>query len=393
MSYLNNFQINNDELIFDIKNLDKSLINALRRIIISETPTIAFDSNNGKEGDIVIEENTSSLHNEFLSHRLSLIPIHYPYKLIDEYDKDKYEFIIDITNNTSKIMDVTTEDIKIRDISKDKFLSKEECKIMFPPNNITKDYILINKLKPNKSSVKENGECMKIKMLASKSIGKKHARYTPTCVSIFTNKRDDEKIKIKLNELINNKNDELKKKNKNLLTEPEKLKLINSFMVCDADQCFHTNEAGEPNYFEFTIESDGRMPPHIIFMNSIKILEEKLNNFIKSLDDTKKISFDKSDCIMQSYDVNITDEDYTLGYLLQHYMYTLFYLPEDKKINYISSTILHPLVNKLLIRIALKETSMKEDYIKSLFKECIVEIKKDLNNIKNDFKSYKQFSF
>ena len=36
---------------------------------------------------------------------------------------------------------------------------------------------------------------------------------------------------------------------------------------------------------------------------------------------------------------------------------------------------------------------MKEDYIKSLFKDCIVEIKKDLNNIKNDFKSYKQFSF
>ena len=164
-------------------------------------------------------------------------------------------------------------------------------------------------------------------------------------------------------------------------------------MVCDADQCFHTNEAGEPNYFEFTIESDGRIPPHIIFMNSITVLEEKLNNFIKSLDDTKKISFDKGDCIMPSYDINITDEDYTLGYLLQHYMYTLFYLPEDKKINYISSTILHPLINKLLIRIALKETGMKEDYIKSLFKECIIEIKKDLNNIKNDFKSNKQLSF
>ena len=393
MSYLNNFQINSEELIFDIKNLDKSLINALRRIIISETPTIAFDSNWGKEGYIVMEVNTSSLHNEFLGHRLSLIPIHYPYKLIDDYDTNNYEFIIDITNNTSKIIDVTTEDIKIKDIINNKYLSKEECKKIFPPDNITKDYILINKLKPNKSSVKENGECMKIKMLASKSIGKIHARYTPTCVSIFTNKRDDKKIKIKLNELINNKNDELKKKNKNLLTEPEKLKMINSFMVCDADQCFHTNEYGEPNYFEFTIESDGRIPPHIIFMTSITMLENKLNNFIKLLDDTKKISFEKGDCIMPSYDINITDEDYTLGYLLQHYMYTLFYLPEDKKINYISSTILHPLINKLLIRISIKEPGLKEDYIKSLFKECVIEIKKDLNNIKNDLKSNKQLSF
>ena len=48
-------------------------------------------------------------------------------------------------------------------------------------------------------------------MIADKSIGKVHSRYTPTCVSIFTNRRDEEKIKIKLNEIINEKNQELKK--------------------------------------------------------------------------------------------------------------------------------------------------------------------------------------
>ena len=52
--------------------------------MISEVPTIAFNTNYGKETDIVIEENTSSLHNEFLSHRLSLIPINIPHKNIDD---------------------------------------------------------------------------------------------------------------------------------------------------------------------------------------------------------------------------------------------------------------------------------------------------------------------
>ena len=193
MSYLENLYLTDEEFTFDIKNLDKSILNALRRIMISEVPTIAFNTNYGKETDIVIEENTSSLHNEFLSHRLSLLPINIPYKNIEDYDRNKYEFILDITNNTSKIIDVTTEHIQIKEINSNKFLSKEECKKIFPPSKITKDYILINKLKPNTSSVEGKGECMKIKMYASKSIGKEHSRYTPTCVSIFINKRDENK--------------------------------------------------------------------------------------------------------------------------------------------------------------------------------------------------------
>lgn len=393
MSYLSNFQIENDELTFDVKNLDKSLINAIRRVNISEVPTVGFNSDYGKESDIKIEVNTSSLHNEFLSHRLSLIPIHYPSKLIDTYDRNKYEFNINVTNNTSKMMDVTTEHIQIKDLHNNKDLSRAECKKFFPPNELTKDYILLNKLKPNKSNVSENGESLKITMYADKNIGKVHSRYTPTCVSIITNKRDEKKIKIKLDEMLNNKDFELKKKNKNPLTENEKLKLIKSFMISEADTCFHTDECGEPNYFEFTIESDGRVPPHIILHKSINILKDKLDKFVKLLDDPKFITYEKSDCIMPSYDVNIMDENYTLGYLYQHYIYKLFQNVENKKVNYVSSTIPHPLINKLLIRISLTEKSVNQDYIKELFKESTKVIKKDLDDINKELTSNKTISF
>ena len=86
------------------------------------------------------------------------------------------------------------------------------------------------------------------------------------------------------------------------------------------DSCFHTDEYGEPIILIMIIESDGRIPPHIIFFKALNILKDKIDYFIKSLDNEEITTFNKSDCIMNSYDINIVDEDYTLGYLLQHYM-------------------------------------------------------------------------
>ena len=48
---------------------DVSFANALRRIILVETPTLAIEV-------VKVIENTSVFHDEFLAHRLGLIPIH-----------------------------------------------------------------------------------------------------------------------------------------------------------------------------------------------------------------------------------------------------------------------------------------------------------------------------
>ena len=56
-----------DSLRFAINNCDVSLANALRRVMISEVPTLAPHL-------ISIYENTSVLHDEFLCQRIGLIP-------------------------------------------------------------------------------------------------------------------------------------------------------------------------------------------------------------------------------------------------------------------------------------------------------------------------------
>ena len=119
---------------------------------------MGFRTEYGRESDIKIIKNTSALHNEFLAHRLSLIPIHYTN--LDDFNPDKYLFVLKKQNNTNRTMDITTEHIEIKDITKDPpvIMSDSFRENIFPRDPITKDFILINKLKPSKSGLGDEGE-------------------------------------------------------------------------------------------------------------------------------------------------------------------------------------------------------------------------------------------
>jgi DNA-directed RNA polymerase II subunit RPB3 len=74
MTYISNFKNNGEIVSFDLNNesnnINISFANALRRIIISNIETYSIDDNS-----VNFFNNTSILNNEFLKHRLTLIPI------------------------------------------------------------------------------------------------------------------------------------------------------------------------------------------------------------------------------------------------------------------------------------------------------------------------------
>ena len=60
--------LDSERIRFAVNNIDLYLANTLRRVIISEIPTIAIDL-------VSITKNTTALNSEMIAHRLGLVPI------------------------------------------------------------------------------------------------------------------------------------------------------------------------------------------------------------------------------------------------------------------------------------------------------------------------------
>jgi DNA-directed RNA polymerases I and III subunit RPAC1 len=101
-SFLSNFDIQvieraDDHMIFDVIGIEAPIANAFRRILLGEIPTMAIET-------VIIEDNTSVIHDEMLAHRLGLIPIKVDpefFDLVSEPDclngKNSLKFRLDVT--------------------------------------------------------------------------------------------------------------------------------------------------------------------------------------------------------------------------------------------------------------------------------------------------------
>lgn len=69
-----------DELVFEMVGIDASFANALRRILLSDVPTVAIEH-------VYMWNNTSIIHDEVLAHRLGLIPLNVDARLFDQMEQ------------------------------------------------------------------------------------------------------------------------------------------------------------------------------------------------------------------------------------------------------------------------------------------------------------------
>ena len=148
---INIISLDDEEAIFDVTGIDPPLANSLRRILISEIPTMAIEIVN-------VYQNTSVIPDEVLCHRLGLIPI-----LANandfEYKKDNEEF--NESNSLHFKMHIKCE--RKRHVDKEEILNEEVLSneiiwspignqaINFVGDNLIKvvfDDILVAKMRP-----------------------------------------------------------------------------------------------------------------------------------------------------------------------------------------------------------------------------------------------------
>lgn len=328
---------------FTISNTDLSIINTIRRIILTEIPVVGFYGED-KDEDYTIEiiVNTGPLHNEFMIHRIGLIPLNISEEITEEYNDNDYEFELNVENKTNDIINITTGDFL--GTYKDKKLSKTELDHIFPTNNISKNKILITRLRGN--------EHIHIKAKAIKRTGKLNASFSPVSLSNFYYEIDTKEADKKDN-------------------------------VLDKERSYFKDEFGEPTKINFQIESINALSYKYLFKKALEIINEKLESLIIKLL-AKEIEINKVANCDNSFEFKILNEDDTLGNLIQSIVHNNYIRTKNnKKCSYVGYICPHPLISELLVRFTL--TSNDENEFYDFFVYNCREIIKIINEIKEEW--------
>jgi DNA-directed RNA polymerase subunit L len=348
-------------LEFDIDGVKMSLVNALRRIMISEVNTVAFETSNFEESSVQIIENSSQFHNEFLLHRIGLIPIN----IVDtaNFNESDYTFSLNVENKTNSVLDITAGDIVVTNNTTGKTESTEK---FFPKDPISNENILIVRLQPNPSGVSE-----KLNFTGSARVGNGSidARYSPTSVCFYINTIDPDAANAGLAKFKETSDKQLSDE-----------KVTKKFLINESERYFHKDADGEPNKFSFTIESIGVIPPQEILGRAINILNEKLEKFQVEIGkkDSTYIDIEETPTSMDAYDLTVENESHTLGFVIQEHANQLI---SDKDLVYVGYMNPHPLKKNIKLRVALSSNNV-ENVNKQLTFVC-----KNIINKCNEIKS------
>jgi DNA-directed RNA polymerase subunit L len=408
--YAKTWDKRNTYVEFELANIHFSTANAIRRVMISQVKTVGFRTEPYKACDIKVVANDTPLHNQFSLHRLAMVPINVPNP--DKFNIDDYQFIIDVSNNTNVGRNVTTEDFQIKQISTNKFLSREEVKRFFPPDPITGDYILLNKLRPkyfvphhtlSREVVNEMAkdfdnpveDVMRfhIEGKASISNGAENGHYSPVAVACYVNTVDPQRAEVGLREYIDKENE----KAKNMGIEPPSMeKMKRRFELTEQSRYFYINDKQEPNVFTFKIETVGIIPSLVVFHRAIEIVKDKLTTFVNNLVNRNEaaITINVSSQLEGGYEFIVANEDDTLGNIVQSHLALMYadlnLAKEQRKLKFVGYKRPHPLEKHILFSMQGNNDNL-DQLILDVIKPGCGEIVKMINKIQSEIEGTPYF--
>jgi DNA-directed RNA polymerase subunit D len=260
------------KLVLVIEGISIEMINALRRIILTEIPVMAID-------EVIILKNDSPLYDEIISHRLGLIPLKTDldvYKLPQECECGGYgcplcqvSLTCEITNNSNTPLEIYSGDLKSND-----------------PKIIPVD--------PNIPIVKiDKNDKVIIEAYAILGLAKNHAKWQAVSNVAYRHypliEIDEVKLKNpKENQLIAKMCPEKLFKltnNDSLKLKDDYWKKCNLCMSCNKNSDDKIKVSSKEDVYILSIESDGVLEYKVLLSQLFKIFNEKIDEFITNLEE------------------------------------------------------------------------------------------------------------
>ncbi len=236
-------------LSLELSNANETEVNTLRRLIISEVPTMAIE-------EVEFIKNDSALFDEVLANRLGLIPLTTDLKVYSEPDVKK----------KGKVLNQVEFKLK----------AKGPCMVYSSSLESTDD-----KIKPVFDDIPIvklfEGQELELQAIAVLGRGKQHMKFAPGVVYYY------HKPKLKINndpkkiEQFKNKFPEKAFKDGKL--DEESLLKDNLFEACDGISDELLKVEYEPNTFIFNLESFGQLNPVEVVITALEKFNEKIDEF------------------------------------------------------------------------------------------------------------------
>ncbi|MGI0034877.1 MAG: DNA-directed RNA polymerase subunit D [Nitrososphaera sp.] len=162
-----------DMIVVKFNNVPRQYVNSLRRLAISEVPTLAID-------DVVMLENSSVMHDEAVAHRLGLIPLRTdPGRFVMPHECDCKS-----TLGCSKCRVLLVLDSE----------ASEKSKVVLSGELVSEDELVKPVSKDIPIVVLAPSQKLKFEAYARLGIGKDHAKWQPTSAAVVKDGKDENEI-------------------------------------------------------------------------------------------------------------------------------------------------------------------------------------------------------